>query len=190
VIGVETITEGIVSLFKVQWKSYYLIGTSTIVLIPYILFNSGVVFEMIKSTKIDYIDIPYSLSLSSYRLDIVASFSDGDLEAIKWLKSKSSNEFPVFGDAHACAIIYQYNQYISEYSKTLDITGFCTYGQGYVFLRSWNVEQETLTAPTSYGCRKSIPWLEYGDSCKPMKEILEKGVVVFDNGARIIKVTK
>ena len=189
VFGVDTIAKGIIYLLKIPWKTHYLSVATAIILIPYILFNSGIVFELTKSTKIDKLDIPFSIALSSYRLDMTALFTDEDTEAMEWLLKNVSVEYPMFVSWHSSQLVFQYKG--EGYNNTLhSIEEFCDYGQGYVYLRKWCVEHQTLTTGTSYGCRVSVPWLDFGNGCKPMKQILEKGIVVFDNGARIIKVTK
>lgn len=183
IVGVDTIAKEI--LWKAQWKPHYLTVAVAIILIPFVLFNSGAVFELTKSTKIDRVDIPFSPSLSSYRLDMTAHFSDEDVEAMEWLKDKITDDYPMFGDWHSYQLVWQY---VGEYNKTLGIEVFGDYEQGYIFLRKWNVDNKMLTTGSQYGCRKNIPWLEYGD--KSMATILSKGEVVFDNGAKIIKVSR
>jgi uncharacterized membrane protein len=185
VLGVEVIAKWIIKLFKVEWKQSFLVGSTAIILIPYVLFNSGAVFELTKSTTIDRIDIPFSPALSGYRLDMTTYLTDEDIEAMAWLKDKMTKDYPIFGDWHSYQLVWQY---VGEYNKTLGIEVFGDYGQGYVFLRKWNVDNQMLTTGSQYGCRKSIPWLEYGD--KSMATILSKGVVVFDNGAKVIRVDK
>lgn len=189
IFGLEAIIQWIVRLFKKQWKRLYLTIGLVVLLLPYILFNSGAIFELIKSDRIDYIDIPFSPAFSGYRLDMTAYFADEDVEAMEWLQDKISKEYPAFGDWHSYQLMWQY---VGEYNKTQGIENFCKYVQGYVFLRKWNVDHEMLTTGSFYGCRRCIPWLEYsGKKCEsPMTDILERGVVVFDNGAKIIKVDK
>jgi len=187
IFGVEAIAQWVVKLFKKQWKRLYLTIGLIAVLLPYILFNSGAIFELIKSDRIDYIDIPFSPAFSGHRLDMTAYFADEDVEAMEWVQGKISKEYPLFGDWHSYQLAWQY---LGKYDVTQGIEVFCKYKQGYVFLRKWNVEHEELTTGTSYGCRKSVPWLEYGSKpcSSPMADILNRGVVVFDNGAKIIKV--
>jgi len=189
IFGLEAIVQWVVKLFRKQWKRVYLTIGLVVVLLPYILFNSGAIFELIKSDRIDYIDIPFSPSFSGYRLDMTAYFADEDMEAMNWLQDKITADYPAFGDWHSYQLMWQY---VGEYNKTQGIENFCQYGQGYVFLRKWNVDNEMLTTGSVYGCRKSIPWFEYsGRKCEsPMIDILEHGVVVFDNGTRIIRVDK
>ena len=187
VIGVGTITQGIAKLFSVPWNSKCLSAAVLVILIPYFAFNSGLVFELTKSTKTDSIDIPFSVSLSGYRLDMASYYSDKDIEAMVWVKDKITKDFRLFGDYHTGLLLIQY-RYDDYYDIYADIKEFCEYGKGYVFLRKCDVESQMLTSATGYGCRKSVPWLVYGGECQPMADILSKGVVVFDNGARIIKV--
>jgi len=189
VFGLEAIVMGFTKLLKIEWKRKYLSVGLCVLLLPYILFNSGAVFELIKSDRIDSIDIPFSPALSAYRLDMTTYFTDEDVEAMAWVQNKVSAEYPLFGDWHSYQLMWQY---VGEYNTTQGIENFCKFNQGYVFLRKWNVENEMLTTGAAYGCRKSIPWLEYsGKKCSsPMVEILNRGEIVFDNGARIIRVDK
>jgi len=189
VFGVETVVKWLIGVFKIKWRKAYLSISLAIILVPYMMFNSGAVFELIKSTKTDSIDIPFSPAFSGYRLDMTAYFADEDVEAMEWVQDKISKEYPLFGDWHSYQLMWQY---VGEYSTTQGIENFCKFNQGYVFLRKWNVENEMLTTGAAYGCRKSIPWLEYsGGKCSsPMVEILNRGEIVFDNGAMIIRVDK
>lgn len=187
VFGIDTISKGIIRLFRIEWKTHYLTIASIIILTPYILFNSGVIFELTKSTKIDSIDVPFSSSLSGYRLDITTYFSENEVAAMKWLMENRDKSYPIMGDIHSGLLALQF---VPDYGKFYDIVSFCDNKYGYVFLRERNVQSGTLTIGTMYGCRRSMPWSEYYNSCKPMVDILNKGVVIFDNGAKIIKVDK
>lgn len=189
IFGLESIAKFVAKISKVTWRKRYLTISLIVVLLPYIMFNSGLVFELIKSDKTDSIDIPFSPALSGYRLDMTAYFADEDVDAMEWVKDKISKEYPLFGDWHSYQLAWQY---LGEYNTTQGIDDFCKFGQGYVFLRKWNVDNEKLTTGSQYGCRMSYPWLEYsGKKCEsPMTDILSRGTVVFDNGSKIIKVDK
>ena len=181
IYGLDTI------LYKFRHNQIYLILLTSLILIPFILFNCGAVFEMTKSNRSDIIDIPFSIFLSAHRLELTAYYTDKDVEAMEWLKDKISVEYPEYGDMHSYQLACHY---VGQYGQAHDIASFCGWGQGYIFLRENNIKNETFTVGTTYGCRKEIPWLEYSNGCKPMKDILENGKVVFDNGAKIIKVTR
>jgi len=187
VYGIGVVARGIVRLiklmnFKVQWRQYYVTVAFGCLLLPYFLFNNGIVFEAIKSDEIGHVDIPFSVAWSSYRLDMTSRFAPEDLAAMKWVKDKVSIEYPIYADGHSEKLVIQ-NFYI--YSG--EGQSICRKPKGYVFLRKWNVDHQTLAFGSGYGCRESVSWdtFECG-GVKTMQYVLENGTVVYDNGARII----
>jgi len=91
---------GFVSLRLSFKNSAPLRFTVLLILIPYFVFNSGAVFEISRSKTVHFIDIPYSISLSSYRVDLTTVFSRQDIAAADWLLKIGNQDYPICADHH------------------------------------------------------------------------------------------
>lgn len=58
---------------------------TSVLLIPYMLFSTGAVFEVSKSTAISDIDIPYSIALSGERVQLTGICTENDLKVRDWV---------------------------------------------------------------------------------------------------------
>jgi len=187
VYGVGIIARWVVKLsrlinHKIKWKQYFVTLAFGCLVLPYFVFNNGIVFEIVKSDEVSRVDIPFSIGWSSYRLDMTSRFTQEDLDAMKWVKDKISVEYPLYVDGHSDKLATQNFYYYSG-----EVQMICGEPKGYVFLRKWNVDYQTLTFGSGYACRESTSWAGYEcGGYKPMLYVLENGVTVFDNGAKII----
>ena len=161
--------------------------SALIVFIPYFIFNSGVVFELAKMKPVGFIDVPYSIALSSSRVDIATVFDKEDVEAAVWLKQLGDSK-TMYGDAHGTKLLIQYFG-VKMVESTRSLMGdiqvlnkIGTESDGYIFLRKWNLDTNQITIPGDYGSRISYDL----DEMEVLKEKIEGGTVIFDNGARII----
>jgi uncharacterized membrane protein len=144
------------------------------IMIPYFIFNSGAVFELSKSQTTYFIDMPYSISLSSYRLDLSTVFAEQDIVAANWLSAVSNHN--IHADIHSCQLFYTYHE-------TQD-TGESA-SSSCIYLRSWNTRNEVWTVGTAYAARQSISF----DDLPGLKQSLENGDKIYDNGeAKILLV--
>jgi len=174
-----------------------LVAASTLLLlVPYCIFNLGIVFEAAKCQPVGYIDIPYSVALSGHRVDIATVFEQEDVDAVDWLKEqlvKDAYQSIVFSDSHGARLLLQRfdvtgrEGYISMgyNAERYGVLGDMKSGDtGYIFLRKWNVDNNSVTSQGEYATRlvQGIGELEM------VEEIIESGIVVFDNGARVILV--
>ena len=55
-----------------------------VLIIPYMLFTTGVVFEATKEADISAINIPYSIALSNERVGIVGTYTENDIAVRDW----------------------------------------------------------------------------------------------------------
>jgi uncharacterized membrane protein len=106
------------------------------ILIPYFLFTSGFIYEVTRQEVTDKVDTPYSIALSSYRLDLAGVFYWRDGAAAQWLAQKATGEAKVYTDSHAF--------------KLLDLQGFPYQSSkltedGYIYFTSWNLSKGELT---------------------------------------------
>ena len=168
------------------------IVSTLVLLIPYVVFNSGLVFEVAKMEMKGYIDVPYSVVLSGDRVDLATVFDREDVEAVDWLKLTNDSSVAMYGDAHGVKLLIQKFGLIRDsvdtlrFGKLRALEDIGWDDEGYIFLRKRNVEENMVTGQGEYGSRISYSI----DELDVLKQKINNGIVVFDNGAWIIKVTQ
>lgn len=190
VIGASKVGEWISKIARIRiFHNRKLILWGTLVLfVPYSVFNLGVVFELAKSQTLGYVDMPFSVALSGHRVDVATIFDKEDVEAVDWFKeylinSDNPNAW-MYSDEHGGKLLTQrigFDAGQHSVLKWMDENA-----TGYIFLRKWNVDSHMVTNAGEYGTRQSFSIDEY----PIFKEKVEKGTVIFDNGARIIKINE
>jgi uncharacterized membrane protein len=153
------------------------------VLLPYFIFNSGAVFELSHSQTSAVIDTPYSIVLSSYRLDLNTVFSQQDLAAADWICNHAKANDPVYADYNSSKLFLNK---IDFPCLAVDATGDPAkiVSPGYFYLRAWNVEQNELTFATGYATRQSIDF----DELPWFKQIRGSADTIYDSGgAQILR---
>jgi uncharacterized membrane protein len=143
-------------LIAVALKPKYLL----MVLIPYFLFTSGFVFEVIKQPNIEQITIPYNVGLSNYRMDLGASITEDDIKVRDYIYENKL--FPIFSDINAADLMGERTGWRNDLNIAL--TRKPTPAKmGYVFVRSQNVRDGTFTIWFGVGRRIYIdPEEHYG----------------------------
>ena len=196
VIGASTIGEWLVRLKRgLIFNGRKLVIISTLViLVPYFVFNSGIVYELAKSQPVGFIDVPYSIALSGHRVDIASIFEKEDIEALDWFEEYKTDKELVFADVHGLKLLIQrfgLYRYGDIQSGRYYLTGTVREAKymneddtGYIFLRKWNVDNNLMTYNAEYASRLSYPI----DELELVKEKIERGRVIFDNGAKILVV--
>jgi uncharacterized membrane protein len=125
------------------------------VLVPYFLFTSGLIYEIVHDQNTTSIDIPYSFSLSSYRLDLTGVFNRQDAAASGWLSGQAyGSKIPIYCDINTTKLFLPQSNGLSLY----------TYGShtapempSYLFLDTWNLNTGTLAFPTR--STHNGPWI-------------------------------
>lgn len=188
IFGGETITLGVVKLFRTFRKRFISLNRRldyraftwfpiVVILIPYFIFNSGAVFELSRSQTTNVIDIPYSIALSSYRLDLNTVFNEQDLAAAGWLCEVPKGDAPVYVDYNSSKLFVNQIDFpcrISGISHDLPKTD----STGYVYLRTWTVQNEKVTFATGYAARESVNFYDL-----PLfRQIMERANRVYSNG--------
>jgi uncharacterized membrane protein len=172
---------------------------TVVLLIPYFLFTSGVVFEISQTNNVATTNIPYSYVLSHERIPVVAVFTDDDIAVRDWAIANKVE--PIFTDIDGMLLFSEYTTYGSwhfihdDYSL---ITDGCAYlpetaerlpVRGYIFLREWNTQHCLVTfkpdwfdwQDTTLGLRQSLPLSELG-----LGELLNKSKVVYRKGDAVV----
>jgi uncharacterized membrane protein len=152
---------------------------SMLVILPYFIFTAGLVFEFSSQSDTNTIDTPYSIALSSNRLDLTGIFNRQDGAAAQWLSRNTAGSQTVYSDVHARKIIL-----FQDHTSRLGVREFTRKDMqiedGYVFLTTWNVTRDELAFTNSGrpGMREhvgvgSVPGLE---------QALKKGSRIYVNG--------
>ena len=122
----------------------YLTVMAWLLLLPYFAFNCGLVFELSGQRDTSIIDTPYSIALSSYRLDLTGIFNHKDGAAARWLSTRACDNSTAYTDVHASKILLYHDTLsrlkIKNFTPSENISTV-----GYIFLSSWNVNKGELT---------------------------------------------
>jgi uncharacterized membrane protein len=191
-LGGEFIGQGIVKFAKifrrrlVSWRlilgSHAPLGFFVLVImIPYFIFNSGVAFELSRSQTTSFINMPYSIALSSYRLDVTSVFTKQDVTAADWLYSVAGEDYILYADRHGYQALRE--RFGSSTNIIwLNLRSAKVYPPLYFYLRAWNVQKKVLTFPTAYAARESISFADL-----PLfMQIMEKADIIYNNGAQVL----
>ena len=119
-------------------------------LLAYFTFTSGIVFEATNSAMNGTFDTPYSLSLSGERLNIVGIFNEDDITCANWLVDNKKN-VPLATDYNGYALLMGCMNEAGQYSTPEKDEAY------YLFLTSWNVENELMVVGSSPALRKYNP---------------------------------
>ena len=179
IFGGETIGSGVLKLVNMatsKLHSQHLSSTGPVplqalvlvVLMPYFIFNSGAVFELSRSQTTHFIDMPYSIALSSCRVDLNTVFTEQDVVAADWLCAVSNHRLNA--DIHGCQLFYNYQQ--TQNAGEL-ASSSC------IYLRTWNARNKVWTVGTAYAARQSISF----DDLPWLSTTIEEGDRIYNNGS-------
>jgi len=121
----------------------YLKFVALAVLIPYFLFTSGFIYEVTGQEITDKVDTPYSIALSSYRLDLAGVFYWQDDDAARWLAQNASREDNVYIDSHSGKFLTFY-----EFPGELELfpqDASKLPENSYIYLSTWNMTRGEVT---------------------------------------------
>jgi uncharacterized membrane protein len=159
-----------------------------VVLIPYFLFNSGLVYEVTSQDITDSIDTPYSIALSSYRLDLTGIFTQQDGAAAAWLSQNSNASTLLYTDQHAPRIV-QFQGFPGQISSIpLDAGNLSPHN--YIYFTRWNINKNELAFAMYSGLLKSYSGLRRHYSFKAVKGLIDavntRDIVYNNDGAHIL----
>lgn len=144
---------GWIRLYK-SYKTFFLI-----LIVPYFLLASGIVFELTQMTRIDKADTPYNVAFSDGRIDISGHFTKNDESIREWLKT-SEIDF-IYSDLYGLLFL----QEELAFEKTLyfiPYNGIPPKGS-YVFLREYSSLNNQITVWSGPGSRKVYPFNQEGE---------------------------
>jgi uncharacterized membrane protein len=196
IIGAETAWELIaLVLAKVRHKaagngngngsSRYLIYVTMLILIPYFILTSGLVFELTGYRDISRAEAPYSIALSSYRLDLTGVFTLQDGRAAVWLSSAAgTSQSTVYCDSNSSKIFMVFPSPLKL--ATLPLQGGMP-DSSYVFLTKWNLTNRQLTF--SEGGKPGLRQYIDFSNMPEIKQVVSEGMEIYSNGGSAIYMT-
>ncbi len=205
ILGGEAIWIGISSLWRrirhttqrpgsagVEDSQCYLKFVTLAVLIPYFLFTSGFIYEVTGQEVTDKIDTPYSIALSSYRLDLAGVFYWQDDAAAQWLTQHASDETKVYTDHQAFRPLAVHEFPGQIVGLPLDASKLSE--DSYFYFSTWNMSKGELTFGVSQrpgvsisGLRQSISFAEVPGLITAMEG---KNRIYNNGGAQILAPAK
>ncbi|MCJ7515975.1 MAG: DUF2206 domain-containing protein [Dehalococcoidia bacterium] len=163
------------------------------VLIPYFLFNLGFIYEITGMQVTDKIDTPYSIALSSYRLDLAGVFYWRDGAAAEWLIAKKSDDSAkIYVDSHAAKLLYAGFSEDPRLSGALyspQLAGFPPNAtelqeDNYVYFTAWNIDKKELTFAIGPGLRRHC---SFADIPGLTRAIENKNRIYNNDGAQVLR---
>jgi uncharacterized membrane protein len=198
ILGGEAIWLGISSLWhrigrKVREASAinaednqgYLKFVATALLIPYFLFTSGFIYEATGQDVTDRIDTPYSIALSSYRVNLTSIFYWQDGAAARWLTQRADTDTKVYVDMHSGSLLWLYDFPGNLIALPQDASKIAE--DDYMFLTTWNINKKEATFAISPG-----PGLRHNVSFNRIPGLstaIEGKNKIYDNGGAQILVS-
>lgn len=154
-----------------------------VIMLPYFIFCSGLVFELSGQSVTDRVDTPYSIALSKYRIDLTSAFTTADGVAAAWLAQKSGTDSAVFSDDHTIRFLEYMDVQARQNSLTVEDAHHLA--SSYIFLTTWNVARGEATIAISPGLRRYVSLREIALLTKS-DNILNR--VYNDGGAQVLAV--
>jgi uncharacterized membrane protein len=146
------------------------------ILIPYFLFTSGFIYEVTGQKVTDRIDTPYSIALSSYRLDLAGAFYWQDGAAAQWLTQHATDETRVYADHHTYRLIWFYDFPGQITSFPYNASHLPV--DSYIYLSTWNTDKSELNFAVGPGLRKHVSF----SSIPGLNTAMEGKNRVYSNG--------
>lgn len=176
------------SLAKAEDSQVALKFIALAVLIPYFLFTLGIIYEITGMQVTDKIDVPYSIALSSYRLDLAGVFYWRDGAAAEWLAAKKANDnIKVYADNHAGKLLY-YAGFPEDpkntgYLLSPQLSGFPSNAlelqkDSYIYFSAWNMDKKEITFAIRPGLRRYFSF----DYIPGLTRVIDSKNRIYNNG--------
>jgi uncharacterized membrane protein len=160
-------------------------AVTLLILIPYFIFTSGIIYEITGQQDTEKIDVPYSIALSASRTDAARIFNAMDWRSSQWLYQQNANHLQIYTDYHALKMLF----YV-DFNVPANLVASDTELQipSYVYLSTWNNKTGELTSiePGKPGIRKH-------DNIKDISGLagaIGRGDLVYANGGATVWFTE
>jgi uncharacterized membrane protein len=151
------------------------------VLIPYFLFTSGFIYEITGQKVTDRVDTPYSIALSSYRLDLTGVFYWQDGVAAQWLTPNINDEAKVYVDSHSGRFLglYKFPGNLAHFP----LGASQMQEDSYIYFTARNLDKKEITFGIAPGLRQSV---SFADIPGLITAIESKNRIYNNGGAQIL----
>jgi uncharacterized membrane protein len=154
------------------------------VLIPYFLFTSGFIFEVTKNETTDVINEPYSIALSSHRVDLAGVCYWQDVASADWLAQNIGDESIILADSGGYLLLSERTELAGRITASFDMTKLPE--NSYIYFRAWNIEKQGVTGCAGIGLRRHVVF----DDIPGMTEVINSKNRVYNNGGAQILAPK
>jgi len=113
------------------------------ILVPYFLFTSGIIYEVTGQSFAYKVESPYSIALSSYRLDLAGVFYRQDDAAARWLAQNTDDTTVVYVDYHTDKFL-KFREVPGKVFQLTQDAGKLP-DNSLIFLKTWNTTKNKLT---------------------------------------------
>jgi uncharacterized membrane protein len=153
-------------------------------IIPYFVFTSGAMFELTQQTNINQINMPYSISLSNHRVDMVGVFTENDLKVRDWAV-ENNLVINMYADTHSQLILWEKAYtYWRDLRAALETKEFKT-GK-YIFLSERNNKDQVLVLRPDTGGSSSGRRIGYTYEDVGLDKVIAEGTIVYQQGDAFI----
>ncbi len=171
-------------VFKFVFKRRPLVSLILLLLIPYFAFTSGFVFEVTRRPHIESFEVPYSVGLSSHRIDIFGVFTESDKVTSDWLQCNLPEDIFLFADLHGMELLYEWGhtQGVFHFPQNwLPQDLNLIPDDSWIFFREWNEETGLVTHWVNMGLRESISYEDRG-----VPKLLDGREVIYKSGNAVV----
>jgi len=181
-LGMRALWHKTSAVFVTEDNQAYLRFVTLAVLIPYFLFTSGFIFEVTGHEVTDRIDSPYSIALSSYRVDVGGVFNRQDGVGTDWLRQRLDDEDTAYADLFGWLSLCYESFFVDQvFCFPWDMSQMPR--DSYIYFRTRNIERQEITyAAGIVGCRESVSFSEAGVNTL----IKSKNRIYNNGGAQIL----
>ena len=162
---------------------------TALVLIPYFVFTAGIIYEVTGQQVTDKVDDPYSIALTSYRIDFTGIFKKTDGASAEWLSGLiSKSPVTVYCDINSYKMFKLFvlptsPVIIGDMSREKTLAA-----ESYLYLTSWNMTkgqfvQATMLRP---GLRR---YAAISDS-PGVESVIEHGNCIYGNGGSTLFINR
>lgn len=147
------------------------------VLIPYFLFNTGFVFEVVRSDEYNIVSIPSSEALSSYRMDM-KTMNRREHGAMEYLSNAGGARTRIYADQYGylqggLALYGRIGAFPADFEQIEK--------NGYVYFRTWNVAKNEAVLMFKDGERVRFGHLSF-DALPELSGLIKNRNLVYNNG--------
>jgi len=130
---------------------------AVVVVIPYLVFTTGIPFELAGHTNTDVVDLPYSVPLTNHRMDLGGSITEYDRAVADYIVVADIR--PVYADHFGRLLLEEQVGFDDEViNLKWDFEGVPS--GSYLFLRERNVQDQSLTLWSGVGLRRCVPYTD------------------------------